>query len=605
MRKFISTLGWLSLAAASLLSPAWSAPPASKASTPAKTPITLSLIAINDFHGNILPPSASVLVPDAANPAGTRVSAGGAAYLSTLIKNLKQHNPNHTLVIGDGDLIGATPLASGFFHDEPTIDILNQIGLDLSTVGNHEFDKGRTELLRMQKGGCYPPSADGKSGKVGIDTCMTKGKFAGARFQYLAANVVDQASGQTLFPSYAIRTLGGVKVGFIGVTLQDTPSVVTPAGVAGLQFKNEVETVNALVPALKEKGVTVFVVLLHQGSTSKAKTSLDKSCPGVSGESIDLADRMDPAIDVVITGHTHQEYVCFRPDGKLMTQAGFYGRLVTKIDLTVDRVTRKVIAKDANNKVVVNDVGVKDATGKPIPLPKGYSALQADPQTNKLVQRYGALAASMTEVVVGRLSAPLDRRANSAGESTLGNLIADALLAATSDAAYGGKPSQIAFINRGGLRSDLSASLNVTFGSLFNVLPFNDNLIAMDLTGEQLLRFLEQQWESPQPPGGRIMSVSNGFAYSWDASTPERAPSGSGKRVVPGSMKLNGTAIEMDRSYRVTVNNFMSVGGDNYSILLQGKNSQAGEIDLTATKLFFERQGVVSPPQLGRITRVN
>ncbi len=605
MRKFLSILAWLSLAATSLLSPAWSAPAGSKASASGKAPLTLSLITINDFHGNILPPSVSVVVPDAANPAGTRVSAGGAAYLSTLIKNLRQHNPKQTLVIGDGDLIGATPLASGFFHDEPTIDILNQIGLDLSTVGNHEFDKGRAELLRMQKGGCYPPSADGKSGKVGVDTCMTKGKFAGARFQYLAANVVDQASGQTLFPPYAIRTLAGVKIGFIGVTLQDTPSVVTPAGVAGLQFRSEVETVNALVPVLKAKGVTVFVVLLHQGSSSKARIAMDKSCPGVSGESIDLADRMDPAIDVVVNGHTHQEYVCFRPDGKLMTQAGFYGRMVTKIDLTVDRATRKVIAKDANNKVVVNDVGVKDAAGKPIPLPRGYSALQPDPATNKLVQRYGALAASMTEVVVGRLSAPLDRRASSAGESTLGNFIADALLAGTSDAAYGGKPSQIAFINRGGLRSDLSTSLEVNHGNLFNVLPFNDNVVAMDLTGQQLLRFLEQQWESPQPAGGRIMSVSNGFTYSWDASMPEREPAGSGRRVVAGSMKLKGEPIEMDSVYRITVNNFMSVGGDNYSVLLKGANRQDGEIDLIIAKRYFERQGVIKPPELGRIVRVN
>lgn len=605
MRKFLSTMGCLSITTASLLSPVWSHAEAPKTPAAARTPLTLSLITLNDFHGNILPPSASVLVPDVANPAGTRVSAGGAAYLATLIKNLKQHNPKNTLVLGDGDLIGATPLASGFFHDEPTIDILNQIGLDLSTVGNHEFDKGRAELLRMQKGGCYPKSADGKSGQIGVDTCMTNGKFAGARFQYLAANVVDQASGQTLFPPYAIRTLSGVKVGFIGVTLQDTPSVVTPAGVAGLQFRNEVEAVNALVPVLKEKGVTVFVVLLHQGASSKAKMALDKSCPGVAGESLDLVDRMDPAIDVVVNGHTHQEYVCFRPDGKLMTQAGFYGRMVTKIDLTVDRATRKVIAKDANNKVVLNDVGVKDASGKPVPLPAGYRALQPDPATNKLVQRYGALAASMTEVVVGRLTAPLDRRANSAGESTLGNFIADALLAATSDAAFGGKPSQVAFINRGGLRSDLSTSLSVTYGNLFNVLPFNDNVVAMDLTGQQLLRLLEQQWESPQPPGGRIMSVSSGFSYSWDASAPERAASGSGQRVVPGSMKLNGEPIDMERSYRVTVNNFMSVGGDNYSVLLKGTNRQDGEIDLIATKRYFERQGVVSPPPLGRITRVN
>ncbi len=605
MLKFLWTLGWLTVATASLLSPAWSAGQTAKTKASTKAPITLSLIVFNDFHGNILPPSASVLVPDPDNPAGTRVSAGGAAYLATLIKNLKQINPNNTMVVGDGDLIGATPLASGFFHDEPTVDILNQIGLEVTTVGNHEFDKGRSELLRMQKGGCYPKTADGKSGIVGVDTCMTNGKFTGARYQYLAANVVDQASGQTLFPPYAIRTLGGVKVGFIGLTFQDTPSVVTPAGVAGLSFKNEVETVNSLVPVLKEKGVTVFVVLLHQGGATKAKMVMDKSCPGLSGESIDLADRMDPAIDVVITGHTHQEYVCFRPDGKLMTQAGFYGRLVTKIDLTVDRSTRKVIAKDANNKVVVNDLGVKDSAGKPIALPKGYTALQPDPQTQKLVQRYGALAASLTDVVVGRLSAPLDRRANAAGESAMGAVIADALLAATSDAAYGGTPSQIAFINRGGLRSDLSASLNVTYGNLYNVLPFNDNLITMDLTGRQLLRLLEQQWESPQPGEGRIMSVSNGFSYAWDASMPGREPAGAGRRVVPGSMKLNNEPIEMDRVYRVTVNYFMSAGGDNYSVLLQGGNKQTGEIDLIAAKLYFERKGVISPPELGRISRLN
>jgi 5'-nucleotidase len=380
---------------------------------------------------------------------------------------------------------------------------------------------------------------------------------------------------------------------------------VTPAGVVGLQFRNEVETVNALVPVLKEKGVTVFVVLLHQGASSKAKMAMDKSCPGVTGESLDLVDRMDPAIDVVVNGHTHQEYVCFRPDGKLMTQAGFYGRMVTKIDLTVDRRTRKVIAKDANNKVVVNDLGVKDASGKAIPLPAGYSALQPDPATNKLVQRYGALAASMSEVVLGSLAAPLDRRANSAGESTLGNFIADAFLASTSGAAYGGKPSQIAFMNRGGLRSDLSTSLSVSHGHLFNVMPFNDVVVAMDLTGQQLLRLLEQQWESPQPAGGRIMSVSNGFTYSWDASAPERAPSGGGQRIVPGSMKLNGESIEMERVYRVTVNNFMSVGGDNYSILSKGANRQDGEIDLIVVKRYFERQGVIKPPELGRIVRAN
>jgi 5'-nucleotidase len=573
--------------------------------TPARAPITLSLIALNDFHGNILPPVGSVLVPDPTNASGARVSAGGAAYLSTLVRQLRQQNPIHTLVVAAGDMIGASQLTSGLFHDEPTIDILSQIGLDIASVGNHEFDKGRAELLRLQKGGCYPKSDDGTAGRIGIDTCMNQGKFNGASFQYLAANVLDQKTGETLFPAYTIRSLDGVKVGFIGLTLKDTPSVVTPAGVAGLQFTDEVETVNRLVPVLKDKGVTVFVVLIHQGGETRAKTLLDKSCPGFSGDIISLSDRMDPAIDVVVSGHTHQEYVCFRPDGKLITQSGSYGRLLTKIDLTIDYSTRKVLAKDANNKVVINDVGVKDASGAAVALPAIYTTLQRDPAIDQVVRRYGDLSASITDVVVGRLSTPLDRKVSPAGESTLGAVIADAFLAGTSDASYGNKPAQIAFTNRGGIRSDLSASLTVTFGQLFNVMPFNNNLVTMDLSGRQLLRLLEQQWESPQPAGGRVMAVSRGFSYSWDANQPEGAPAGSGQRVVPGSMKLNGEPIALGQSYRITVNNFMASGGDNFTVLTQGANVQAGEIDSVVAKLYFRVKGIVSAPPLDRIARVN
>lgn len=605
MRKSLRAWGWLLLVSASLSTTAWAADLAADARRSAKAPITLSLIALNDFHGNLLPPTGAVLVPDPANPSGTRITAGGAAYVATLIKNLKRLNPKNTLIVGNGDMIGATPLTSSFFHDEPTIDVLSQMGVALSSVGNHELDKGRAELLRMQKGGCFPKSADAATGVVGVDTCMNQGKFAGARFQYLSANMVDKATGETLFPSYAIKSLGGVKVGFIGLTLKDTPSVVTPAGVVGLKFVDEVETINHLVPLLKGKGVTVFVVLLHQGGATKAKTLLDKSCPGFSGEIVDLADRMDPAIDVILSAHTHQEYVCFRPDGKLITQGGSYGRLVTKIDLIVDQKTKKVIAKDANNKVVVNDVGVKDAAGQPNALPSGYWALSPDPTIDRVVRRYRDLAAPMTDVVVGRLAAALDRKTNPAGESTLGAVIADALLAGTSDNNYGAKPAQIAFINRGGLRGDLISSLNVTFGDLFNVMPFNDNLISMDLTGQQLLRFLEQQWESPQPAGGRIMSFSSGFSYSWDASMPEREPPGTGRRVVPDSMKLTGVPIEMTGIYRITVNNFMATGGDNFSVLQQGTNKQMGEIDLVVAKNYLKTKGVVNVPVLGRIARIN
>lgn len=569
----------------------------------APAPITISLIGMNDFHGNIAPPVGSVLVPDAANPNGARINLGGAAYLSTLIKNLKAQNPGRTLVVGAGDMIGASQISSNLFHDEPTIEILNQMGLDISSVGNHEFDRGRVELVRQAKGGCYPPSAD--AGKVGVDTCMHNGRYPGAKYQYLAANVIDTASGKPLFPAYTIRNLGGVKVGFIGMTLRDTPSVVTPAGVAGLRFDDEVDTVKRLVPQMRAEGATVFVVLIHQGGQTKAKTVMDKSCPGFYGDILELADKLDPAIDVVVSGHTHQEYVCFRPNGRLITQTGSYGRLVSKIDITVDGRTKKVIAKDANNYPVVNDVALKDANGNALPLPAGYQALAKDAVVEKIVQRYGGLTAPITDVVVGRLAVPLDRKANANGESNLGALIADIQLAASSDPSYGDKAAQIAFVNNGGMRSDLS-TVTVSFGSLFNVLPFGNNLVTLDLTGAQILRLLEQQWEKPQPPtSNRVLQVSSGFTYSWDASKPAAAEPGKGQRVVPGSVKLHGEPIQMDKSYRVTVNNFMASGGDNYTVLTEGKNQQAGETDLVAAKLYFRAKGVVAEPTMGRITRVN
>lgn len=570
----------------------------------AAEPVHISLVAINDFHGNIQPPSGSVLMPDAARPEGTRVAAGGAAYLSTLVQTLKSQNPGRTLVVGAGDLVGATPLASGLFHDEPTIEVLNQIGLDISSVGNHEFDKGRIEILRLQNGGCYPRAADGSTGNVGVDTCMNAGQFAGAKFQYLAANVLDVASGKTLFPATALREVGGVKIGFIGLTLRATPSVVTPAGVEGLQFQSEVSVVNKLAPQLKAQGAAAVVVLIHQGGQTSARTVQDKSCPDFSGPILALADQFASSVDVVVSGHTHQEYVCVRPDGKLVTQTGFYGRLVTLIDLQIDPQAKRVVAKDANNFVVLNGAQVKNANGEPWPLPQGAKALLPDPAVEQIVRRYGDLTAPLSDMEVGRLAVPLERRANDAGESTLGAFIADAFLAASSDPSYGDKAAQIAFTNPGGLRSDLS-NLSVTFGQLFNVLPFNNNLVTMDLTGAQLLRLLEQQWEKPQPAGGRILPVSNGFTYTWDASVPEGAAPGTGRRVVPGSMKLHGVPIVMDKTYRVTMNSFMASGGDALSVFKQGRNAQDGENDLVAAKIYLRVKGILPAPQMGRIQRLN
>ena len=297
--------------------------------------------------------------------------------------------------------------------------------------------------------------------------------------------------------------------------------------------------------------------------------------------------------------------MCFRPDGKLITQSGPNGRLLTKIDLTVDRSSGKVMAKDANNKPVINASGVKDAMGGMLPMPATYAALRPHAATEAMVRGYADLAATVSNVVIGKLSGSLDRRINAAGESTLGAVIADAFLAAASDASHSAPATQIAFTNRGGIRSDLNASLDVSFGQLYSVLPFSNTLVTMDLSGAQLLRLLEQQWEQPQTPGGRILSVSSGFGYSWDASQAEGAASGSGQRVVPGSMKLHGIPIAMDKLYRIAVNNFMASGGDNFTLLQQGRNQQTGDIDSLVVRAYFQSKGVVEKPALNRISRLN
>jgi len=568
------------------------------------TPVTVSLISFNDFHGNLLPTGGSVMVVDPKTEKATKVPAGGVAYLSTLIKNLKATNPGNTLVVAAGDLVGASPQVSGMFHDEPAIDAMNHIGLDISTVGNHEFDKGKSELLRLQNGGCFPKTADNTRGIVGVDTCMNDGKFSGAKFRYLAANVIDQKSGDTLFPPYAVRSVAGVKIGFIGVTLKDTPAVVTPAGVAGLRFADEASTINGLVPVLKRQGVVFIVVLMHQGAETSAVTINDKSCPGFNGDVIKIADKLDPAVEVVITGHTHEEFICKRPDGKLITQAGNYGRMATKIDLAVNPVTGKVLKKDANNHVVVNEMVLHDRNDHPIPLPEGYAPLPKDKELDAMVQRYAALTAKRAEVVVAQLASPLDRKANSAGESTLGDVVADAYLFGSSDVSYADKAAQIAFVNPGGIRTDMTSSLKVTYGQLYSVHPFNNNLVTMDLTGAQILRLLEQQWESPQPPGGRILSVSSGFTYTWDANQPEGAAPGKGKRIVVDSIKLNGIPLDLAKSYRVTVNSFMASGGDNFTVLEKGKRMQDGELDLDVLTAYFKSRKIVTLPATNRITRI-
>ncbi|MBM5573194.1 bifunctional metallophosphatase/5'-nucleotidase [Deefgea sp. CFH1-16] len=567
MPLFLTACGGGSFTDPTLTTPAASTP-ASATPTPNPVvntaPIEVKMLAINDFHGN-LKPGGTVTIPDPADATKTiKLAAGGSEYLATWLKTLKAKNPNN-IIVSAGDLIGASPLLSALFHDEPTIESMNEMGLELNAVGNHEFDEGSTELLRMQSGGCHPS-----------DGCKAGATFGGAKFKFLAANVVDSSTGKTLFPEYQIKEFSGVKVAFIGMTLKNTPSIVTPSGVAGLTFKDEADTVNALVPKLKAQGIEAMVVLVHEGGTQLGNLN---ECKGVSGAIVDIVKRLDPAVDAVVSGHTHQAYNC-QINGKLVTSANQYGRVISEIDLTLDPKTRDVIKSSAKNIVVTNDVA-KDAV-----------------QT-AIISKYDALVTPLENRIVGTIAGSLLKITNPAGESTLGDVIADSQLAATTPANMGA--AQIAFMNPGGVRADLiPVASQVTYGQLFTVQPFGNTLVSMTLNGAQIKEMLEQQFigYSNNQPFNRILLVSNGFTYSWDSTLA------AGQKVDAASIKLNGVAISSVLNYRVTVNNYLASGGDGFTVLTKGTNILGGAQDVDAFEAYIKANPNLAVPALNRVVKM-
>jgi len=524
----------------------------------------IQILGLNDFHGALEPPSGS---GGRLGPSGTP-GFGGAEYLATHVRALRGTNPN-TLFVSAGDLIGATPLISALFHDEPTIEAFNLMGLDYNGVGNHEFDEGVDELLRMQYGGCHP-----------VDGCQDGDGFAGASFDFLAANVAYKSNGETIFPPYAIHHFDGVKVGIVGMTLEGTPQIVTPAGISHVDFFDEADSVNALVPVLKKQNVETIIVLLHEGGTTStagngAAAGADKinECANPAGALPPIVERMDDEIDVVVTGHTNWAVNCVL-DGKIVTGAASNGRVVTDIDLVVSRATKDVLSAKVNNKPVSRDVAkASDLTA--------------------LISKYAALSAPLANRVVGSTTQTITRTPNAAGESAAGDVIADAQLAATSPAAFGG--AVVAFMNPGGIRGDIPAG-PVTYGQLFTVQPFNNVMTVMTCTGAQIDALLEQQFRAG---GNTILQVSNGLTYTWDAAAPI------GDRVEIGSVKIGGVAISPLQSYRVAMNNFLATGGDGFGVFTQCTNPLGGEIDLDALVRYFELNSPVAPGPQNRITRVN
>lgn len=542
------------------------------AGTPPAPPlVNLRLIAFNDFHGHLEPPPFGIVLSDETQPGGQkRVAAGGAAHLATAIVQLKRGR-THTAVVAAGDLVSASPLVSSIFLDEPAVNVLGLAGLELSSTGNHEYDRGRAALLRLQQGGC-----DAAKG------CFD-GEFTGAGFRWLAANVFDAATGKTLLPAYVIREYDGIPVAFVGAVLQGTPQVVLRSGIAGLEFRDEADSINALLPEIRAQGVEAIVVLIHEGGVMNASlgtmppASSRYTCPGFEGPIVDIAKRLDRAVDVIVSGHTHQAYVC-RIDGRLVTSSLSYGRVVTPIDITLDRATRDVVAADAENVIV-----------DPERFP-------AEPRIAAYVQRMVELAQARAARKVGVVSGEFTPVANAAGESNLGSLIADAQLAASRVSG-----AQFAFTNPSGLRAPLASWLSdgtVTFGDLYAVQPFGNNLVTMTLTGEQLLRALESQWRAP-PDRTRILQVSEGFRYSWDGRNPL------GQRVVPGSVVVLGKPLDTQARYRVAMNDFLAHGGDGFLVFTEGNDRAGGPLDVDALEAFMGAATRVSRAPGNRIERVD
>jgi 5'-nucleotidase len=529
--------------------------------------VPIQLLAFNDFHGNLKPPAGSSgRITTGPLPTDV-VDAGGSEFFATHIKKLKAENPN-TLVVAAGDIIGASPLMSSLFHDEPAIESMNALGLDVATVGNHEFDEGPEELLRMQNGGCHP-----------VDGCQDGDGFDGARFRYLSANVVRQSTGKTIFPSYQVKSFRGARVAFIGVTLEGTPLVTSPAGVVGLQFKNEAATINALVPEIRAQGVEAIVVLMHEGG---ATTGLYNECVGISGALFEIVNNLDPAIDAVVAGHTNQAHIC-NVNGKLVTSAASFGRLVTDIDLTIDEKTGHVVSMQGKNVIATRDV------------PK-------DADQTTIITKYDALSAPLANRLVGNATGDLLKTPNLAGESSMGDVIADSQHEAT-------KPNGAvaAFMNIGGVRADIVAAQSsggeavgaVTYGEAFTVQPFGNTLMTITVTGEQIKTMLEQQWKLVAgAEKAAILQVSESFAYTWDSAKPI------GSRVDPQSMKIAGQVVVPANTYRITVNAFLADGGDGFSVLKSGTDRVAGGLDLDALLSLLTARSPLAPPASTRITRL-
>ncbi|WP_181010059.1 cell wall-binding repeat-containing protein [Ornithinimicrobium sufpigmenti] len=530
--------------------------------------MVLQMLSFNDYHGHISVDEGARLSPE-HDP--EQHAVGGAVNLATTLEMLRVRAfEGKTITVAAGDLIGGSTFVSGLFQDEPAVETLNVAGLDVSSVGNHEFDEGVDELLRMQDGGCHP-----------VLGCFIEDEpYQGADFQWLAANVVDKETREPVLPATEVREVDGVDVGFIGMTLEDTPSLVSPGGVATVDFLDEVETANAQAAALQAEGVESIVVLLHEGGY---QTGTYNGCEGISGPIVEIAEQLDPAIDAVVTGHTHEPYVCSIPDpdgnDRLVTSANQYARVVTETALVISRSTGDVVRDStwADNRLVLQSV-------------------PDHPVVAEVVAKWEALADVVAGTVVGTIAEDItgDAGGDRGIETPMANVVADSILWGTSAPEDGG--AQISFMNVGGVRASLVYDQisneeepgEVTYQEAYNVMPFGNILVSIDLTGADIKAVLEQQYVPGRGREYLALGVSEGFTYTWDDAQPE------GSKV--GTMELNGEPIDLEETYRVSTLNFLAEGGDDFTAFTNGTNLLGGPEDLANLVGYLgENPGLTAP----------
>ncbi|WUH98162.1 bifunctional metallophosphatase/5'-nucleotidase [Spirillospora sp. NBC_00431] len=533
------------------------------AARPAPT-AAVRLLALNDFHGNLEPPSGSS--GRAVDENGNTVLAGGAAYVAAHLKRLRTRD---TLTVAQGDLIGASPLISAAYHDEPTVRFLGDMGVTAAAVGNHEFDEGYKELLRIQHGGCHP-----------VDGCSPDGTWRGAKFDYLAANVLlKKRHHRPAMKPWTIRRVNGVRVGFIGVVTKTTPNIVTAEGIKDLEFVDEVAAANHAARELRRRHVRAMVLLVHEGDQVKTGSRPDE-CGIEPGAGSRIAKAADPEIDVVLSGHTHQQYVCSvedpKGDPRLFSSGSSFGRVITQVDLRVNRRTGDIVrsALKGDNHIVTRDIA-------------------PDPATEKFVRTWQDRVSEIANKPIGKITADLTRAPSPAGETALGDVIADAQLAATKDLG-----AQVAVMNPGGVRADLSYAASgsegdgvVTYGEAFTVQPFSNVMGVVSLTGAQLDALLEQQWTAA---GEKILQPSANLRFTIDRARPV------GDRV--SAITIDGTPITPSTTYKIAANNFLLGGGDGFTTFTEGKDQVLGPIDLDALVAYFTANPTIAPPPLNRIT---